>query len=304
MIKEKKEENLDNTVGKLAEKKRSIKKKWKAFASDKLGLISLIVILLFILIALLAPYIAPYPEQGAGKSNIPAALEAPSKDHLFGTDRQGRDILSRVIYGMQTSLKVAFMVTGITVLIGVPLGAIAGYFGRKIDEIIMRITDIFLAFPATLLAIMLVAVLGPSIENAILAIAISWWPWYARIVRSATLSLKNALFIDAAKVMGVSKMKIVFKHIIPNTLTPVIVQASVDMGSVIIAAASLSFLGLGAQPPTADLGQMVAEGRTYILNEWWYSTFPGLAILILVMAFNMLGDSIRDFLDPKTNRGE
>lgn len=195
------------------------------------------------------------------------------------------------------------MVTFIVVVIGVPLGAIAGFMGGFIDDLIMRITDIFLAFPALLLAIALVAFLGPSIENAIIAIAISWWPWYARIVRSSTLSLKNALFIDAARVMGIPKIKIIFRHIIPNTLTPVIVQASIDMGSVILAAASLSFLGLGSQPPTADLGQMVSEGRVYILEQWWYSTFPGLAILFLVMAFNLLGDSIRDFLDPKSNRG-
>lgn len=282
---------------------RGLKQNIRNFSHDRLGVVALVVIVIFILLAIFAEPIAPYPEQGKGKSDVTQTLKAPSSDNWFGTDRQGRDIFSRVLFGMQTSLKVAFMVTFIVVVIGVPLGAIAGFMGGFIDDLIMRITDIFLAFPALLLAIALVAFLGPSIENAIIAIAISWWPWYARIVRSSTLSLKNALFIDAARVMGIPKIKIIFRHIIPNTLTPVIVQASIDMGSVILAAASLSFLGLGSQPPTADLGQMVSEGRVYILEQWWYSTFPGLAILFLVMAFNLLGDAIRDFLDPKSNRG-
>lgn len=281
----------------------TMKQNVRIFSQDKLGVIALAVILIFIILAVFAGQIAPYPEQGLGKSEITQTLLGPSSENWFGTDRLGRDIFSRILYGLQTSLKVAFTVTIIAIAIGVPLGAIAGFMGGIVDEIIMRITDIFLAFPALLLAITLVAALGPSLENAILAIAISWWPWYCRIVRSSTISLKNALFIEAAQVIGVPKRKIIMQHLIPNSLTPVIVQASVDIGSVILAAASLSFLGLGAQPPIADLGQMISEGRSYIINQWWYSTFPGLAILLLIMAFNILGDSLRDYLDPKKNRG-
>ncbi|MDF2684482.1 MAG: D-ala-D-ala transporter subunit [Brevibacillus sp.] len=285
----------------LIRQRTQLGKNWRMFRKDKAGGLALLVILIFLFAALFASQLAPYPEQGNGESNMTNTLAAPSSDNLFGTDRQGRDILSRCLFGLQTSLKVAFIVTLLGFVIGVPLGAIAGFFGGLVDEIIMRITDIFLSFPALQLAIALVAVLGPSLENAILALAISWWPWYARIARSSTLSLKNSLFIDAARVMGVTKMTIIFRHILPNILTPVIVQVSVDMGTVILAAASLSFLGLGSQPPAADLGQMISEGRGYILNQWWYSTFPGLLILLLVMSFNIFGDALRDLLDPKSN---
>ncbi|WP_183192261.1 ABC transporter permease [Brevibacillus fluminis] len=278
----------------------ALSKNMRLFRKDIAGVLALVVILLFLLAALFAHQLAPYPEQGKGESNITNTLSAPSSENLFGTDRQGRDILSRCLFGLQTSLFAALFVTFLAFAIGVPLGAIAGFFGGVLDEIIMRITDIFLSFPALLLAIALVAVLGPSLENAILALAVSWWPWYARIARSSTISLKNSLFIDAARVMGVSKMTIIFRHIVPNILTPIIVQVSVDMGTVILATASLSFLGLGSQPPTADLGQMVSEGRGYILNQWWYSTFPGLLVLLLVMAFNILGDALQDLLDPKS----
>ncbi|HZG16280.1 MAG TPA: ABC transporter permease [Candidatus Bathyarchaeia archaeon] len=284
----------------IIRQKTVLRKNWRNFRKDKAGALALLVILIFLLAALFAADLAPYPEQGRGESNIANTLSAPSSDNLFGTDRQGRDILSRCLFGLQTSLKVALFVTFFGFIIGVPLGAIAGFFGGLLDEIIMRITDIFLSFPALLLAIALVAVLGPSLENAILALAISWWPWYARIARSSTISIKNSLFIDAARVMGVRKMTIIFRHILPNILTPVIVQVSVDMGTVILSAASLSFLGLGSQPPEADLGQMVSEGRSYILNQWWYSTFPGLLILLLVMSFNIFGDALRDLLDPKS----
>lgn len=283
--------------------KRAKSAKFRNFRRDIAGMIALTIIVLFIGAALLAPQLSPYPDQGKGKSNMSQTLAAPSDQHWFGTDRQGRDILSRILFGLLTSLKAAFMVTAIAVCIGVPLGAIAGFIGGFVDEAIMRITDIFLAFPSLLLSLALVTALGPSLNNAIIAIAISWWPWYTRIVRSSAVSIKHALFIDAAQVMGVRKSKIIFKHIIPNTLTPVIVQASMDVGSVIIAAASLSFLGLGTQPPLADLGQLISEGRSYILQQWWYSTFPGIAILLLVMAFNIFGDSLRDLLDPKSNGG-
>lgn len=270
---------------------------------DKLGLAGLFIIIIFIFAALFAGYIAPYPDQGKGASNISATLEAPNSEHILGTDRQGRDILSRIIFGTRTSLVVAFAVTFAAMLIGVALGAIAGYFGGFADDLIMRATDIFLAFPALLLAIALVAAMGPSLENAMIAIVVSWWPWYTRIVRNAVMQVKQLTFVEAANAIGVSDFNILRRHIIPNVMTPVIVQVTVDVGSVILAAASLSFLGLGAQPPTPDLGYMVSEGRTYILNQWWYSTFPGLAILLLVMAFNLVGDSLRDILDPRTSRG-
>ncbi|MEB3101534.1 ABC transporter permease [Ferviditalea candida] len=229
---------------------QTLKNRIRVLSSDKLGIIALLIILLFIFGAIFAKQISPYPEQGAGQSNISNTLAAPSAEHLSGTDRQGRDILSRILFGLRTSLEAAFLVTALAVMIGVPLGAIAGFIGGVVDEVIMRITDVFLAFPALLLAIALVAALGPSLGNAILAIALSWWPWYTRIVRSVAVSMKNALFIDAARVIGVSRFKIIFRHIIPNTLTPVIVQASMDIGSVILAEASLSFLGFGRSGAT------------------------------------------------------
>ena len=220
----------------------------------------------------------------------------------MGTDRLGRDVLSRVIYGARPAVLVSLLVVGLAVLIGVPIGAIAGYRGGWIDEALMRVTDLFLAFPPLLLAMAIVAALGPGLENAALALAISWWPWYARIARGVATGLRNQYFVDAARSIGVRDRTIVTRHIIPNTISPIIVQATIDVGTVVLAAGSLGFIGLGARPPSADWGLMVAEGRTVILEQWWASTFPGLAIFIVVLAANLVGDTLRDALDPRGER--
>jgi peptide/nickel transport system permease protein len=220
----------------------------------------------------------------------------------MGTDNQGRDILSRVIYGSRIPLLISFTVTAVIVIIGVPLGGIAGYYGGRIDEVVMRITDVFLAFPSLILAIAFVAFLGPSIRNVMIAIVISWWPWYTRLVRGVAVSLRERPYVEAARTMGVKNRVIIARHILPNAFGPVIVQMTLDIGTVILAAAALSFIGLGAQPPTADWGLMVSEGKDYILQQWWIGSFAGLAIFILVLAFNLVGDGLRDVLDPRSKR--
>lgn len=266
---------------------------------NPLTFLGLIIVLLLIVAAIFAPWLAPYPDQGRGASNLKERLRAPSAKHPFGTDNLGRDILSRVIFGAQVSLKAALVVVALVILIGAPLGAIAGYYGRRLDELIMRFADMILAFPSLLLAIAIVAALGPSLTNAMIAISVPWWPWYTRLVRGQVVSLKERQFVEAARAAGASNRRIIFRHIFPNTLSPVIVQATLDMGYVILATSGLGFLGLGTQPPTADWGVMVSAGREYILNQWWISTFPGLAIFVTVLGFNLLGDGIREFLDPK-----
>jgi peptide/nickel transport system permease protein len=274
----------------------------RVFFKDKLAVIGLIVVLLNIAVAVFAPQIAPYPAQGRGQSNLSERFEAPSTHHLMGTDREGRDVFSRVIYGARIPLIISFAVTAAIVIIGVPLGGIAGYYGGKVDEVVMRVTDVFLAFPSLILAIGFVAFLGPSIRNVMIAIVVSWWPWYTRLVRGVAVSLRERPYVEAAKTMGVSNSRIIWRHILPNALGPVIVQMTLDIGTVILAAAALSFIGLGAQPPTAEWGLMISEGREYILQQWWMGTFPGLAIFILVLAFNLVGDGLRDVLDPRSKR--
>jgi peptide/nickel transport system permease protein len=214
----------------------------------------------------------------------------------------GRDIFSRVIYGARTSLLIGFSVVSIALVIGLFLGLIAGYFGGKFDLLIMRITDIFLAFPPLLLALLIASTLGRGLMNAILALAISWWPWYTRLVRGMAISVKNRPYVEAAKAMGVADWKIMIRHILPNSVSPLIVQATMDIGSAILEAAALSFLGLGVQPPTPDWGLMISEGKNYFLNYWWYPVFPGLAIFVTVIAFNLLGDAIREVIDPRLRR--
>ncbi len=263
------------------------------------GAIGTAIVLLFILVALTAPLIAPFPDQGRGTANVPARDQAPSLEHPFGTDRLGRDGLSRVLFAARPALTIAFVVVVLAVLIGVPLGLVAGYRGGWLDEVLMRITDLFLAFPPLLLAMVITAILGPSLLNAGLALVVSWWPWYARLARTVTQSLRDRPFIEAARVFGVREPVILVRHVLRNSLTPIIVQATVDLGTVILAVGALAFLGLAAQPPAADWGLMIADGRTTVLSQWWISTFPGLTIFLLVLGFNLLGDAVRDLLDPR-----
>lgn len=274
----------------------------RAVLSDPLALAGVIVIGLLLVLSVFGPWIAPFPEQGEGQSNVPARMLAPSAEHLFGTDGLGRDMLSRVIYGARPALVVSVLVVGLAILIGVPLGALAGYRRGRLDALIMRVTDLFLAFPPLLLAMAIVAALGPGLEHAALALAISWWPWYARLARGTAVSLRERPFVEAARSMGVGDLAILRRHIVPNSLAPILVQATIDIGTVILAAGSLAFLGLGASPPTPDWGLMVAEGRSLILDQWWLSTFPGLAIFVAVLAFNLVGDLLLDLLDPRGTR--
>jgi len=271
----------------------------RAVLADPLALTGVAIIALLVALAVLGPWIAPYPGQGAGESNVPARMLAPSLAHPFGTDGLGRDMLSRVIIGARPALVVSLLVVGLAMLIGVPLGALAGYRRGRLDAVIMRITDLFLAFPPLLLAMAIVAALGPGLDHAALALAISWWPWYARLARGTATSLRERPFIEAARSIGVGDATILRRHVVPNSITPILVQATIDIGTVILAAGSLAFLGLGASPPTPDWGLMVAEGRTYILDQWWLSAFPGLAIFVVVLAFNLVGDLLLDLLDPR-----
>jgi peptide/nickel transport system permease protein len=257
------------------------------------------VVLLLLLSVLFAPYLAPYPDQGRGLSNLDQRLAPPSLDHPMGTDNLGRDILSRIIFGSRISVKAAVIVVLIVVVIGVPLGLIAGYFGGKVDALIMRFADMILAFPSLLLAIAIVASLGPNLLNALIAISLPWWPWYTRLVRSQVMSIKEMQFIESARAIGASNRRIMFRHILPNCISPIIVQATLDMGYIILAIAALGFLGLGTQPPIADWGVMVSDGREYFLKQWWISTFSGGAIFLTVLGFNLVGDGVREALDPK-----
>ena len=266
---------------------------------EPLSFISTLMILLFILMGLFAFQIAPFPEEGAGKTNAPNTLMAPSAEHWFGTDKLGRDILSRIIVGARPALVVPIGVVLFAVLIGAPLGALAGYKGGWLDEVIMRITDLFLAFPSLLLAMAIASALGRGLDKAALALIVSWWPWYTRIARGVAVGLRERYFVEAAQASGVSDAVIIFRHILPNTISPILVQATVDMGTVILAMGGLAFLGLGTQPPSPDWGLMVSEGRGFILEQWWIATFPGIAIFVVVLAFNLVGDTLRDIFDPR-----
>ena len=299
-----KDTTTERFIKAIKPKLEEIKESFYLLKQNKLTKWAMYGVLLLILIAIIIPIIIPF-EQIQQDTNVLEKLLPPSWSHPFGTDELGRDMFKRVLYGTQLSLKTALIAVAVSLLIGVPLGAIAGYFGGFIDELIMRFTDIFLGFPPLLLAIAIAAFLGPSLQNAMLAIAISWWPWYTRIVRGQAVSIKERQFIRAAHAIGTPPFSIIRKHVIPNTIAPVIVQASMDIGGAILTIASLSFLGLGAQPPTPEWGLLVSTSRIYFLNAWWYGIFPGLAIFFTVMVFTLLGDGLREILDPKTrkNRG-
>jgi peptide/nickel transport system permease protein len=255
--------------------------------------------LLIVLVALFAPLLAPFPGD-AGTGTHPAlALQAPSGHHWFGTDQVGRDVLSRVLYGARVSPLVALFVLLIACVVGIPLGVAAGYFGGVVDDIIMRITDIFLAFPPLLLALALATVLPANLTSVTIAIAVTWWPWYTRLIRGQAASVAGRPYVESCRALGIQRWRIITRHILPNSITPLIVQVSLDMGGVILTASALSFLGLGAQDPTPDWGLMIAEGQNYFTTQWWMVTFPGLAILLTALAFNLLGDGLRDVLDPR-----
>jgi peptide/nickel transport system permease protein len=267
--------------------------------ANRLMMFGLVVSLLIVLAGLFAPVLAPYPEDAGSAAHPRETLLAPSSTHVFGTDQLGRDVFSRVIYGARVSPLIAFLVLLIACVIGVPLGLAAGYFGGAIDEVIMRITDIFLAFPALLLALALASVLPPSVGSTTLAISVTWWPWYTRLIRGQAASVAGRPYVEGARASGVSHARILLRHILPNSLTPLLVQVSLDVSAVILTVSALSFLGLGAQDPTPEWGLMVSQGQVYFPGQWWLVTFPGAAILLTAVAFNLLGDGLRDILDPR-----
>ena len=271
----------------------------KLLSKSHLAIVGLIIIIIFIGMMLFAPYIAPYKPEAW---NWDAMLQPPSLQHLFGTDQYGGDVFSRVIYGAQLSMPVGFAVVISAVLIGSTIGAISGYFGGAIDEVVMRVTDIFLSFPYLILAMVVCAALGRSLEHVMMAMAITWWPAYARLVRGQALTIRENKYIEAAKSLGASNRRIIFRHLLPNCLSPIIVQATMDVGNAILTAAALSFIGFGAAAGQAEWGMMVSSGQEYMMNQWWIATFPGLAILLVALGFNLFGDGLRDILDPKLRR--
>jgi peptide/nickel transport system permease protein len=272
---------------------------WRAFKANPLLMIGGGLVLLIVVVAIFAPLLSPFPGDAGTATHPFSVLHGPSSAHWFGTDQVGRDILSRVLYGARVSPVIAIIVLVIACLIGVPLGVAAGFLGGWLDELIMRVTDIFLAFPPLLLALALAAVLPASLTSLTIAIAAVWWPWYVRLIRGQAASVAGRPYVEACRALGVSRLRIIFRHILPNSITPLLVQVSLDVGGVILTASALSFLGLGAQDPVPDWGLMIAEGQSYFTPDWWLVTFPGLAILLTAFAFNLLGDGLRDVLDPK-----
>jgi peptide/nickel transport system permease protein len=270
------------------------------FRRNSSAMLGLVIVIVFLITAAIGPWVVPYPEDAQGTIHLEIKLLPPSAAHWFGTDEVGDDVLTRVIIGARVSLKIGLIITGIAILIGVPLGLIAGLVGGRTDELIMRFTDVFLSVPGLILAIAIVGALGPGIQNAMLALSLVWWPGYVRLVQAKTLSLKNSIYVDAARSMGASNMRIVFVHILPNCSSPIVVKASMDMGLAILGAASLGFLGLGAQPPFPEWGAMISYGRNYLPDWWWYSFFPGMCIFLTVLGFNLMGDGLRDILDPRS----
>ncbi|MCJ8141791.1 ABC transporter permease [Ancylobacter sp. A5.8] len=271
---------------------------WLRFAANRLAVVGLAILIALVLVATFAGVLAPHSPY-AGDLAGARLLPPLSPGHLLGTDDQGRDILSRLIYGSRLTLAVVLMVAVLTAPVGLLVGTVAGYAGGIIDTALMRVTDIFLAFPKLVLALALVAALGPGIENAVIAIAITSWPPYARMARAETLAVRHADYIDAIRLMGASPLRIVLRHVMPMCLSSLIVRVTLDMAGIILIAAGLGFLGLGAQPPAPEWGAMIASGRRFILDQWWVATMPGMAILIVSLGFNLVGDGLRDALDPR-----
>lgn len=271
----------------------------RLLGSNKLTVVGLIISLLVVIMIIAAPYLAPFPPD---RISLSERLVGPSFKHLFGTDEVGRDILSRVIFGSRASCGIAFAIVAISCVLGTIIGCMSGVAGGVADRIIMRIMDVFLALPALVLAMAVAAALGPSLINAMMAVAIVRVPAYVRLARGQTLGLRNRLYVKASRSFGASNAYLLRWHIVPNALSPIIVQATLDLGATMLTAAALSFIGLGAQPPTSEWGAMVSSGRNHLLDNWWYATFPGFAILVSSMGFNLLGDGLRDIMDPRLSR--
>ena len=273
----------------------------RRLASDKTALFGAILILLLVLVATLAPWLATHPADIA-EFHPAERLQGPSAGHFFGTDRMGSDIYSRMLFGARITIAIALIAVGAAVLIGVPVGLVAGYYRSWVSDLLMRVSDMFLAVPQIVLAIAIAQSLGPSIENVILALSITYWPFWARLVYAETRGALNETYVEAAIALGASPIRVMVLHILPNISSSIIVRTTIGMGGTILTAAALGFLGLGPPPPTPEWGRTIAESREFLPEAWWYATAPGLAIFLVVMGFNLLGDGLRDNLDPRTRR--
>jgi peptide/nickel transport system permease protein len=281
-------------------RRENLGRSWYKFSRNPLSVIGGTTILILVLLAVFAPWVAPYPEHAEPFTDFANASNPPSTKNLFGTDEIGRDILSRVIFGLRFSLVMGVVVLALVVPTGVLLGLLAGYYqGSWLDTFIMRITDIFLAVPPLILALAIAAVLEPNLFNAMVAVSLMWWPWYARLAYGLSSTLRNEFYVSSAETLGASKTHILFREILPNMTSPIFTKMSLDMGWVIILGATLSFVGLGVQPPKPGLGTMMASGAKYLPDQWWIALFPALAIVVVVLGFNLLGDGLRDMLSAE-----
>jgi len=284
-------------ISRWAALKDGLGRSWYRFRRNPISLIGGSMVLLVIILAILAPLVTPYPEQAGAFTDFSSVFRPPTQSHWFGTDEVGRDVFTRVIFGYRVSLMMAAVVLGISVPFGIFLGLVAGYFGGWIETVIMRITDVFLSLPALVMALAICAAFSPTIEHAMLAVASIWWTWHCRLVHSLTRSIKTEEFVQASQVIGSSHLRILFKDILPNCASAIIVKITLDAGFVILVGASLSFLGLGVQPPKPGLGTMISYGAQHLPMQWWLTVFPSFAIFFLILGFNLLGDGLRDMLD-------
>lgn len=268
---------------------------------DRATLVGLSLITLLVVVAVFAPLLSTYPND-VYEIHTAKRLTAPNADNWLGTDRMGSDIYSRILFGARITIAIAVIAVGTAVLVGVPVGLVAGYYDGWFSQLLMRVSDVFLAVPQIVLAIAIAQTLGPSIENVILALSITYWPFWARLVYAETRSLRNETFIESAVALGASPLRVMILHVLPNIASAIIVRTSIGMGATILTAAALGFLGLGAPPPAPEWGRMIAESREFLPEAWWYAAAPGFAIFLVVMGFNLLGDGLRDILDPRIRR--
>lgn len=273
----------------------------RKLAEDRLALVGLLIVLALFACALLAPWLATHPD-AVTEINPAHRLRPPGPEYLMGTDRLGADIYSRLLFGARITLVIAVIAVGAAVIVGVPLGLIAGITDGILSSAIMRLADIFLAVPQIVLAIAIAQTLGPSLPNVILALSATFWPWFTRLVYAETRAVRNETFIEATVALGASPSRVIWLHVLPNIISPIIVRITLGLGFTILTAAALGFLGLGAPPPTPEWGRTIAESREFLPDAWWYAAAPGLAIFLVVIGFNMLGDGLRDVLDPRTRR--
>lgn len=274
----------------------------RKFRQSPLSVAGLVIIVVLVALAVVGPLFVPYPDDASGALNISERLDPPTAAHLFGTDQAGRDIFTRVIIGARVSLVAGFVVIALSLTFGTAMGAVAGFFGGRTSEAIMRVTDIFLTIPDLILAMAFAAALGPGLFNVMIAVSLVWWPGYCRLARANVVALRGSQFAEAARSIGAGNGRILVTHILPNAFPTILVKASMDVGFAVLTTAALGFIGLGTQPPTPDWGVMIADGRKYLREAWWFSTFPGIAILLTVLAFNLLGDGLRDVMDPRARR--